>query len=54
MNKLFNSNKVIWNGENYIPSLENDSDDENELPNTTNEEESDEDEDEDFCGYDEN
>ena len=44
MNKLFNSSKVLWDGVNYIPDSEKDSDldsndDEDEFPNTTNEEE---------------
>jgi len=40
MNKLFNSTKVSWNGEAYIqePENESESDNEEELPNTTNEE----------------
>jgi hypothetical protein len=44
MNKLFNSSKVLWDGVNYIPNSEKDSEDEDEdeedeFPNTTNEEE---------------
>ena len=31
MNKLFNSSKVVWNGEAYIPDNEKDSDDEEDL-----------------------
>jgi len=43
MNKLFNSSKVLWDGVNYIPDSEKDSEDEydDEFPNTTNEEEDD-------------
>ena len=50
MNKLFNSSKVVWNGEAYIPDIEKDSeceDDESveeESPNTTNEDNDEEDE----------
>jgi hypothetical protein len=42
MNKLFNSNKVIWNGENYIPDPTQDSDDEYEDVELSSFEESDE------------
>ena len=43
MNKLFNSSKVLWDGVNYIPDSEKDSEDEydDEFSNTTNEEEDD-------------
>jgi hypothetical protein len=48
MNKLFNSNKVIWDGENYILNSEKDSDTDDEAdeesPNTTNEDHDEDDE----------
>ena len=50
MNKLFNSNKVSWDGEKYIPDTDKDSEDEDdddeESPNTTNEDDEDDDEEE--------
>jgi hypothetical protein len=48
MNNLFNSNKVIWDGENYILNSEKDSDTDDEAdeesPNTTNEDDDEDDE----------
>jgi hypothetical protein len=48
MNKLFNSSKVIWNGEAYIPVSENDSDEED---NDSNEENQEAEDDEDIDEY---
>jgi hypothetical protein len=57
MNKLFNSSKVIWDGETYIPDPENDSesdDEENEINNTNENDENEEDYEDELLYDDEN